>query len=801
MLADIADVVSRSHDLTETLDNIVAVVAKRLGVEVCSVYLVEPDLEHLTLAATRGLSREAVGQVRLAQGEGLVGQIASVCAPAAFREARAHPQYRYFAITGEEAFRSLMGAPLMLASMSASAQSAFAIGVLVVQSRKARDFSESNLQLLSTCARLIAPLVMNSQLLAIVSGSDERRARVLKKLGRAGALVKSAPQKARARTQKNLRINGAPTSRGIASGPVHFLDESAAHASLPYTPQPSLKKEIAALHRAHAAVLEELQQQRDDAARRFGHDLSAIFNIQIQLLEDKELGAKLEKNVRAQKNALLATRRVFEEYEQIFSALGDAYFRERSADVQDVGQRLVSHLLGVRSGGAKLSPGAVLVTANLLPAYFVKLETEKIAALVSEHGGATSHGAIFARALEIPAVTGAVGILEKAREGELVIVDGDAGAVVLSPDAKVRAGYQREQARALQATRHLDALSSGHPATTRDGRRLRITANAGLLSDLPLIERHGAEGIGLFRTELLALVHRGFPGEAEQQELYGSVAKAMAPQPVTIRTLDLGGDKAIQTLSVDAEENPQLGLRSIRFTLDENQLAGFRAQLRAILHASAARNVRLLVPMVSAVEEILRVRELLDEAKADLQKRGAPFDANIPVGVMIEVPAAALIADALARECDFFSIGTNDLTQYTLAVDRGNENVAYLYQPLHPAVLALIDRSVAAAARAKIPVSVCGEMASHPLAVPILAGLGIEELSGVAHAVPAVKEIVRALDCAEVKDDARRALAASTAGEVHAIAAARLRAAGLLDHPDIGGWLKSRVDAWLGARS
>jgi phosphoenolpyruvate-protein phosphotransferase len=451
---------------------------------------------------------------------------------------------------------------------------------------------------------------------------------------------------------------------------------------------------------------------------------------------------------------------------------------------------VVARLLGVRHHDRPLSEGAVVVASNLLPAHFASLDVEKVAAFVTEHGGPTSHGAIFARALEIPAVTGAAGVLVAARADEHAVVDGDSGIIFLSPEPKVVAEYQRAQHRALVAVEHLDALST-RPAETRDGHRVMLTANAGLLSDLRLCERHGAEGIGLFRTELLALVHRGFPSEGEQEQLYGELARAMAPRPVTIRTLDLGGDKAIPNL-VEPEQNPQLGWRSIRLSL--SHLEPFRAQLRAILRASAAKNVRVLIPMVSAIEELRRVREILDETKRELSEGGESFDPDIPLGIMIEVPSAAVMADVLARECDFFSIGTNDLTQYTLAVDRGNERVAHLYDPLHPAVLTLIDRTVRAARSRGIPVSLCGEMASNPLAVPILVGLGLAELSGVASAVPIVKEIVRALELGDVAADARAALEAPSVSEVHRIAAARLQQTGILEHPDIGDWLRRFVE-------
>jgi phosphotransferase system enzyme I (PtsI) len=291
---------------------------------------------------------------------------------------------------------------------------------------------------------------------------------------------------------------------------------------------------------------------------------------------------------------------------------------------------------------------------------------------------------------------------------------------------------------------------------------------------------------------MLAFAHRGFPEEEEQAQLYQRVAEALAPRPVTIRTLDLGGDKEIASLGVGEEDNPQLGCRSIRLSLVNEGI--FCAQLRAILRASTLGNIRLLLPMISSLGELRCAQALLGEAKGELARSGIPFNEKLAVGVMIEVPSAALTADTLARECDFLSMGTNDLTQYTLAVDRGNEHVAHLYDSLHPAVIALIDRSVRAAARAGISVSLCGEMAGNPLAVPLLVGLGIQEFSGTPSAIPVVKEIVRALDSGEVAADARAACRAGTAAEVHAIGAARLREAGLLEHPDIGSWLRNLVE-------
>jgi len=754
---------------------------------VCSIYLTEPDLKHLLLRATIGLERKAVRQVRLAFGEGLVGNAAQKGESVALVDAPSHPDYRYFPETGEERFPSLMASPLIVSAPTSLGQ--FAIGVLVVQTREPHEFQPRDVELLDTCARLIAPLVMNSQLLAVMSGPEEVRAWIVSQLGNAG--LGQVEVKGPARAERNAEVRGIPTSRGIAIGPIHFLDDPVDLESVDYLPNPDPRQERRDLLDALADARRELHDVRDEVGERFGPDFAAVFNTHIQILEDKGFVAKLEENVGRTGSGLQAIREVLAVYQDVFARIENPFFRERGIDVVDVGQRVMAKLLGVRTHNIPLTDGAIVVASHLLPAHFALLETEKIAGVVSEHGGPTSHGAIFARALEIPSVTGATGILEAARPGEQAIVDGYIGAIYLSPEEQVRREYERAKRRDLIAVEHLDALSD-RPSETRDGTRVALTANVGLLSDLRLCERHGAEGIGLFRTELIALAHRGFPSEDEQEQLYEGVAEAMAPRPVTIRTLDLGGDKLIPDLQASTEENPQLGWRSIRISLSDQE--SFRAQLRAILRASAQGNVRLLIPMISAVEELLQVRALVEETKEELTRRGVRFDPDLPMGVMIEIPSAALISESLARECDFFSIGTNDLTQYTLAVDRGNEKVAHLYSPFHPAVLSLIDLTVRGANRAGIPVSVCGEMASNPLAVPLLVGLGIVELSGVASAVPVVKEIVRSLEMGKVADDARSALEAQSVAEVEAIAAERLRSSGLLEHPDIGGWLQRTID-------
>ncbi len=761
----------------------VDLVGKRLDADVCSIYLVEADLTRLTLSATIGLNKESIGRVQLPIGEGLVGLAAQLRAPVVSDDAQNHPHYKYFPETGEERFASLVAVPLLMRNVT--------IGVLVIQTVEPRTFEPHDVDLFQTCAQLICPVVMNARLLSLVDESDEVMQRSSAELASHGIRVAAPPPP---RAERNVEFRGTGTSRGIAIGRIYRMENPLDLAELQYEPRSSAEAEEVDLLQAIQLVRRDLDVDREELGDKYGPDFSAVFHTHIQILEDKGFVAKLRKAVHESGNARAALQQVLNAYRKTFGRIEDTYFRDRMVDVEDIGRRVMEQLLGDRHERPTMEDGSIVVSDNILPGHFARLDLERVAAIVSEHGGSTSHGAIFARTLEIPAVTGVPGLIAVLRPGELAIVDGGEGTIFLSPDERLVAEYKRARERFEIAAEHLDALRA-LPAETRDGRRIALTANCGLVSDLRLVEQHGAEGVGLFRTEMLAVAHRGYPEEEEQEQLYERVATLLAPRPVTIRTLDLGGDKDVANLTLPHEENPQLGCRSIRLSF--THLEAFRAQLRAILRASAIGNVRLLLPMISSLDELRRARAILEETKEAMRRAGKPFDPGLPVGIMIEVPSAALIAAALARECDFFSIGTNDLTQYTLAVDRGNEHIAHLFDPLHPAVLELIDRSVRGAKRAGIPISVCGEMASNPLAVPILVGLGIGELSVTPSAVPIVKEIVRALDQGDAEADARRVREAGTAKEVRAVGAERLVRAGLLDHPDIGPWLRGIVEQEL----
>jgi phosphotransferase system enzyme I (PtsI) len=472
-------------------------------------------------------------------------------------------------------------------------------------------------------------------------------------------------------------------------------------------------------------------------------------------------------------------------YAAIFAATPDASVRERAADVEDVLQRAVGELLGVRLHNPPLRQGVIVVAARIAPSEFVLLETEKIAGLVTEHGGPSSHAAIFARSLEIPAVSGVPQIAARLQPGDELIVDGLEGVVIARPTRPQRAEYVSVAARYRKTRGRLDELR-GLPSETRDGRKIRLSANVGGLSDVDLVKRYGAEGIGLLRTEVFALGARGLPEEDEQQRAYLRVATQIAPDPVVIRCFDLGGDKPLPGEAI-SEVNPQLGWRAIRILLDRPEL--FRTQLRAIVRANGHGNLRIMLPMIASVDEFEASREHLLAVCVDL---GAAMP---PLGVMIETPAAVAIAQHLATRADFFSIGTNDLMQYTLATDRENERVAAVYDPFHPGVLSEIQRVADAARSAGIPCSVCGELGGNPAIAPLLIGMGIEELSMAPFSVLVLRQVVRRTDAAALADCARDLAGAARGGDVRELLARTYETLGLLTDPDLGPVMRHLVGA------
>lgn len=493
--------------------------------------------------------------------------------------------------------------------------------------------------------------------------------------------------------------------------------------------------------------------------------LAEIFDTHVHLHEDVALIDETMKRVREQKKSVeFIFFETLEEIEQKFASLEDEYFRQRWHDIQDVGSRILRKLLRKEKQSlGRLSEKVIAICHDLTPADTASMDRENVLAFATDAGGSTSHTAIMAKALEIPAVVGLMNITEHVRSDDIIIVDGLKGVVIVAPDEQTLDEYRVRRERFAESERALAEIKE-LPAQTLDGHIIGLSANIDLPEEVDSVIGHGAEGIGLFRSEFLYLNRTVPPGEDEQAEAYGEVAQLMSPNPVTIRTLDIGGDKVLGGNLQYREDNPFMGSRAIRFCLDHLEI--FRPQLRAILRASVHGRIRLMFPMITGLTELMRAKAVLEGAKKELEAEGIPFDPNMPVGVMIETPSAVMVADALARESDFFSIGTNDLIQYSLAIDRVNERVAHLYEPAHPAVLRMLKMTIEAADGAGIPLSICGEIAGDLSLVLVIVGLGLKELSMAATTIPEVKKLIRSISLKDVEELASRVLDLSSADEV-----------------------------------
>ncbi|NTV52019.1 MAG: phosphoenolpyruvate--protein phosphotransferase [Candidatus Firestonebacteria bacterium] len=560
---------------------------------------------------------------------------------------------------------------------------------------------------------------------------------------------------------------GLPAAPGIAIGKVFLLGQTGEHVHRLKIAETLLDKEMTRLDFAAAATSQEIEIIKQKVAKEVGQKEAAIFNAYLHILEDPLLIQATKDMVKRELcNTEFALQETTAQLVRQFGESTDEYLRERVADITDVTSRLMRHLTGQPAGPlSEIREEVVVVAHDLTPSQTASMPRNKISGFATDIGGRTSHVAIMARSLEIPAVVGLQDITRQVVNGDLLVIDGSTGEVVVNPDAKTLAHYRQTQQKYAAASRKLKKMK-GVTAVTRDGYRLTVAANLELPEEMANAQKHGAEGVGLFRTEFLYLNQRVLPSEDEQFEAYRQVAQQSLPYAAIIRTLDIGGDKFFSPLNTAKEMNPFLGLRAIRLCLCHVDL--FKVQLRAILRASHFGKIKIMFPMISGIEELRRAKAVLAEARQELLDRKIPFDRNLEVGLMIEVPSAALTADVLAREADFFSIGTNDLIQYTLAADRVNEHVAYLYNPLHPAILRLIRGVVEAAHNERIWVGMCGESASDPMLTPLLVGLGLDEFSTVPASVPQLKHCIRSLNFSECKSMAENVMKCATTEEVEA---------------------------------
>ena len=563
-------------------------------------------------------------------------------------------------------------------------------------------------------------------------------------------------------------LNGIAASPGIAIGPVHVVDPEEIEVVDGPVASEDIPAEQERFRAAIQASLEEVRAVREKIALETGEEHAKLLDPQIDILEDPDATEQtLAAVARDGRAAAWCYRRILGAVAAQLEGADGEYYRDRALDVRDVKRRVLGHLGGVRSHTlSDLRVPSLVVASDIAPSEMALVSRDRILGLATDLGGRTSHTAIMARARGIPAVVGLRQALDAAREGALALVDGTRGVAVFDPEPEVLEEHRVRQRRYEEMLANLAALKD-RPCVTKDGRDIHLGANLEVPEELPSVVEHGAEGIGLYRTEFFYLSRSTLPTEDSQYHAYRTIVEAMLPNPVVIRTLDVGGDKFASYLGTPVERNPFLGMRGIRFSLQRQDI--FRTQLRAIFRASAHGNVRVMFPMVVGLEDFRRAREIVDEVRADLRREGVEFAERVPLGVMIETPASVFGIDLLAREADFLSIGTNDLIQYTLAVDRGNEETAPIYEPLHPAVLRALRSVVEAGQEHGKPVGVCGEMAGEPLYAVVLLGLGIVEFSVSPFLVPEIKTILNESTCGEATALAEDCLALSTPAEVRSL--------------------------------
>lgn len=561
-------------------------------------------------------------------------------------------------------------------------------------------------------------------------------------------------------------LKGTSASSGIGIGRAVKVEEKELEIVRQAVADP--EAEVQRFKGALEQTIEATKKLAEDLALRVGEKEAEIMEGHMMLLGDPMLIGEIEGAIRGQGiNSEYAVETTCNTYADMFAAMGDELFQQRATDMRDIKTRMQQILLGVQSVDiSSLPEGSVIVAADLTPSMTAGIDPKRVAGIVTELGGKTSHSAILARALEIPAVVAVTGVMEQVKDGDRIALDGGEGEVCVNPDPAVQKEYEEKRVRFLEEKQELERYI-GKPSVTKDGIRVEIVANIGRPEDVEKVLQYDGEGIGLFRTEFLFMDRESMPTEEEQFEAYKQVAAAMAGKPVIIRTLDIGGDKEIPYMGLEKDENPFLGYRAIRFCLDRREDI-YKPQLRALLRASAFGNIRIMIPLVTCIEEYRQARALVEEIKAELDEKGIPYKKDIQVGIMVETAAASLIADIFAREADFFSIGTNDLTQYTMSVDRGNKKVSYLYSTFNPAVLRSIRHIIACGRKEGIMVGMCGEAASDPLMIPLLLAFGLNEFSMSASAMLRARKMVMGYSTEELAAVADKAMSFDTAAEIEA---------------------------------
>lgn len=746
-LRRIVQEVTNAEDLDQALKIIVSRVKQAMDVEVCSVYLKDKHQREYVLMASDGLNPAAIGKVRLSAEKGLIGLVGEREELLNLSDAPSHPRFEYFPESGEERFHAFLGVPIIHHRQL--------LGVLVVQHFAGEPFGEDNVAFLVTVAAQLAGAIVHAEASGGIKGLSSRKGR---------------------RTGSAEPLQGQPGAAGVTVGSVVVCYHNADLDTMPDRDVEDIAAEVKKFRRAVAAVSDEIQTMLDRMESVLLAEDRALFDAYLMMLDGDSLVGDTIARIRKGNWAQGALRDTINEHLRAFEAMEDRYLRERAEDVRDLGRRIFSKLISEGPAEARKFPAnTVLVGEEITASMLAEVPIKRLAGVVSVRGSSTSHVAILARAMGVAAVMGVSDLPVGRVDGRKIIVDGYTGRVYIDPPRRVQDEFRHLIREEQELSKELSDLRD-LPSITPDKVGIPLHVNSGLLADISPARHSGAEGIGLYRTEFPFMIRDRFPGEDEQCQIYRQVLEAFSPAPVVMRTLDIGGDKALPYFPIE-EDNPFLGWRGIRISLDHPEI--FLVQLRAMLRASAGlNNMDLLFPMINSVDEVDDAMRLLRRAHHELIDTGVSI--GMPrVGVMIEVPAAVYQVRELARRVNFLSVGTNDLTQYLLAVDRNNAQVAELYDGLHPAVIRALQQIVDGAHEEQTPVSVCGELAGDPAAAILLLGMGVDSLSMSAANLPRIKWVIRTFTQRRARQLLKEALTFEYARAVRNYLNAALEDAGL----------------------
>ena len=756
ILKTISEVIAKNDDYNMILSEIVKILALGLNADVCSIYIFDKKLNELHLSATYGLNKISVGQVKMLPGEGLTGNSFRKQKTMNISNPEKHPKYKYFENTGEEIFKSFLAIPLSVGGTC--------VGVLTIQDRNNKRFSSSVVDMMKSLSTQVANVILNENMLLALADENYDNSK---------KITTFIP-----RVKSQITIKGTAANSGVAIGKANIFSSTKLLDRISYSKSKNPEKEIQLLGKAIKRSKEETIQLEQKALSIISEADASIFDAHLLFLEDKYLIDKIKKHIKEHGHSLeFSIKLVFIEYEKRFLQLNEQIFKEKVMDLKDVMLRLIESARAIKNKKKQSDDYAVklknriLVAKELLPSDLIRMPIHNINGIVCEKGGITAHVAILARALGIPALLGVKKITKNVNDNDDLVLDCNTELVHVNPDAEIKASFT-ELVESEKEHTSFDFIDL-EPGATSDKKHIRLNANLSLVSELPLINGFGAEGIGLYRTEFLYMVRDHLPSEEEQYSIYSKIFDGLIGKDITIRVLDIGGDKPLPYLNFPAEDNPALGNRGTRMLLNRKDI--LKPHLRAILRAGARGNLRVLFPMVTTGNEILQVRNILSEVEMELSEKNIPYSTNFKIGIMLEVPSIILDLENIISKVDFVSIGTNDLLQYIFAMDRGNESLPSRNLSLHPIFLKVL-RNIGEIfkSRPEKELCLCGEMAGNKSAIPFIIGAGIYNVSMPSKRIQPIKEVVRNFTLEECKEILEEALMLRTPEAVEKLSKEKL---------------------------